>query len=125
MKNGFDSIESGIDVPRAPLIAEPIPFSQSTLTGDDKDKKKYQPPTISFEEQKQIIGANNKLLNAATARRMLLWCIIALGLLYIADFFIARAGYSSELTMPFFETMRFLVTSLIGYSFATGDLFSK
>lgn len=88
--------------------------------------KCVKPPKVdNVDDYVKIIDAHANLEKAKGARRMLIWCIIVLFAVYIADIIIVGFELESSLTDSLFELMKFLITTLVGYSFANGNLFSK
>jgi len=85
-----------------------------------------KPPKIeNISDYKEMVNLHANWERVKGARRMLIGCIIALFSVYMADILIVWLKLESNLTVPLFELMKFLITSLAGYSFASGDLFSK
>jgi len=79
----------------------------------------------NVDDHLKIITTKANLEKAKGARRLLYWCLIILLAIYVGNIFLNHFKITSELTIPLFELIKFLATSLAGYSFANGDLFSK
>ena len=68
-------------------------------------------------------NARYKMLLSQVARRTIWLCIVLIVALYVLDALFVHWGIESKLSSSLFDFLKFVVTSLLGYGFAGGDLF--
>lgn len=113
-----------VEVPGSPTQEEDVPLSTQPSVDPRAETVMPKREQYSLEDRMKLDKHLKEWKLKGDAFKLIVYCLIFLGVLYGLDTLIVNCsregwkGVESSLTNPLFETLKFMVSALIGYLFS-------